>query len=254
MKKPKPTPCLALLLGLVTAQATDVRQGLVSYYPLDAISADWATTLDQAGDNDLNLMALDPSTLVAGKRGQALSFDGASQYAWFTTQPDTDTGLPISRHAAFTVALWVKAVGTGQTDRRAFSESNSLDSNNNPLVNIGTHSAGTDGTVDLFYRDSAGTVQLNHLHSPGTAYDGQWHHIALVDVNGAVTLYLDGVQNLTATYTRATFAQDTTSLGAIVRGNGSNIGAYLAGTLDEVCLWERALTVAEIKDVMNNGI
>lgn len=254
MIKPNRFSCLALVLGFTATQAADVRQGLVSYYPLDAISADWATTLDQAGDNDLNLVALDPSALVAGKRGQALSFDGASQYAWFTTPPETDTALPISRHAAFTVALWVKAVGTGQTDRRVFSESNSLDSNNNPLVNIGTHNAGTDGTVDLFYRNSAGTAQLNHLHSPGTAYDGQWHHLALVDVNGAVTLYLDGVQDLTATYTRATFAQDTTSLGAIVRGNGSNIGAYFAGALDEVCLWERALTVAEIQEVMNNGI
>ncbi len=246
---------IAALLGLnVAALAADVRQGLVSYYPLDAMASDWATTPDQAANNDLNLVALDPSALVAGRRGQAMAFDGASQYAWFTSPPDTDTGLPISRHAAFTVTLWAKAVGTGQNDRRAFSESNSLDSNNNPLVNIGTHNAGTDGTVDLFYRNSTGGAQLNHLHSARTAFDDQWHHIALVDVNGAVTLYIDGVPDLTPTYVRGTFAQDTTSLGAIVRGNGSNIGAYFAGTIDDVALWERALTADEVNDVMNNGI
>lgn len=245
---------LGLGLGLTALRAADVRQGLVSYYPLDTMSGDWSTTPDLVGGNHLTLWFLDPSALVAGKRGQAMSFDGATQYAMFTTEPGVDTGLPISRHPSFTIALWVKGVGTGQSDRRAFSESNSLDSNNNPLVNIGTHNAGTDGTVDLFFRNSTGGVQLNHLHSTAAGFDGEWHHIALVDVNGAVTLYIDGVQDLTPTYTRGTFAQDTTSIGAIVRGLGANVGAYFAGAIDDVALWERALTAAEIQAVMNNGI
>ncbi len=123
------------------------------------------------------------------------------------------------------------------------------------MVNIGTHNAGTDGTIDLYFRNSTGGGQLAHLHSPGTAYDNTWHHVALVDVSGAVTLYLDGTNTMTASYTReANPIQDTLSIGAIVRGEGSNIGARFTGAIDEVAVWERALSMEEIQDVMTNGI
>ncbi len=241
----------ALAVG-TSCLLADVRQGLVSHWPLDSVAAD-ATTADVISGNHLNLMGLDASAVVPGQRGSALVFDGATQYGYYTATPDVDTGLPISRAGVYSVAFWVKGAAK-QTDRRVFSESNSLESNNNPLVNIGTHTSGTDGTVDLFYRNGAGVAQLNHLHSPGTAYDDAWHHVALVDVMGAVTLYLDGNTNLTAKYTRALPAQDTTSLAAIVRANGGNIGAYFAGTIDDVAVWDRALTWDEVKDVMANGV
>ncbi len=254
----KASPRLVLwsaALGVAsTLLAADVRQGLVSYWPLDSMAADWSTTPDVVSGNDFQLYGLDAvNSLVAGKRGQAMLFDGASQYAYFTTPPGEDTGLPISRAASFTVCVWVKGA-VMQADRRVFSESNSNDNNNNPLVNIGTHNAGNDGTVDLYFRNGTGRVQINHAHSPGTAYDDTWHHIGLVDVNGAVSLYLDGALNLTTNYTRAAFVSDTTSLASIVRGMGGNIAAYFAGTIDDVAVWERALTEDEIKDVMNNGI
>ncbi|MCX8107413.1 MAG: hypothetical protein N3G20_01265, partial [Verrucomicrobiae bacterium] len=161
--------------------------------------------------------------------------------------------MPISRSAVFTVVCWVKGPAR-QSDRRVFSESNCLDYNNNPLVNIGTHNMGADGTVDLYFRNSTGGVQVNHAHSLGTAFDNTWHHIALVDEYGKVTLYLDGQVNMTVTYTRADPAQDTTSIGAIVRQGGSAVAAYFNGAIDEVAVWDRALSADEIRDVMNNGI
>jgi len=246
--------CAAALVGCAVGTAADVREGLVSYWPLDAISEDWTTTSDAVSGNDFNLVALDTSSVVAGKLGSAFQFDGASQYAYYTAIPDVDTGLPITKARRFSILLWVKGASP-QSDRRVFSESNSLDSDNDPLVNIGTHNAGTDGTVDLYFRNSTGGVQLNHLHSPGTAFDNTWHHIALVDVQGAVTLYLDGEVNLTATYTREISPiQDTTSIGAIVRALGATVGAYFAGTIDEVAVWERALSQDEIKEIMSNGV
>lgn len=231
----------------------DVRQGLVSYWPLDSISADWGSTPDVVSGNDFVLIGIDPTALVDGKRGKAIQFDGASKYAFYTATPGVDTGLPISRSAVYTVVCWVKGP-PNQSDRRVFSESNSLDYNNNPLVNIGTHNTGADGTVDLYFRNSTGGVQVNHAHSPGTAFDNTWHHIALVDEYGKLTLYLDGQVNMTVTYTRAAPAQDTTSIGAIVRGGGASISAYFNGAIDEVAVWDRALTIDEIQDVMNNGI
>lgn len=255
MKTMKLVACLfTALLGGAVLLAADVRQGLVAYWPLDAMAADWATTTDTVSGYDLSLIGLDPAAVVPGKRGNAFVFNGSNQYAYRSMfDPEIDR-LPISKAAQFTVMFWVKGAAK-QSDRRVFSESNNLLPDNDPLVNIGTHNSGTDGTIDLFFRNSAGTAQLNHLHSPGVAYDGTWHHVALVDVAGAVTLYLDGTNTMTARYTReASPIQDTTSIGAIVRNNGGTIGAYFAGTIDEVAVWERALSMAEIQDVMNNGL
>ena len=50
---------------------------------------------------------------------------------------------PINKHAAFTVSLWTKVNGTGQSDLRVFSEANT--SNSDPLFNIGTNNSGASG-------------------------------------------------------------------------------------------------------------
>ncbi|MBM3878772.1 MAG: hypothetical protein FJ387_03495 [Verrucomicrobia bacterium] len=192
----------------------------------------------------LNLM--DANNLVPGKRGQAMRFDGSSQYLSHTAIEDK--GLPISRAHSYSILLWVKAKGTGQSDRRVFSEGSTL--SNNPLVNIGTHNTGADDTVDIFIRNP-GTVRINHLHSKAAGYDNAWHHIAWTDANGQGKLYIDGVLDSTANYTRGTDPVDTTSIGAILRAAP---GSYFAGDVDEVALWERVLSAEEIQEVMNNGI
>ncbi|HOY60272.1 MAG TPA: hypothetical protein PK640_19305, partial [Verrucomicrobiota bacterium] len=245
--------CMAAWLGGAVLLAADVRQGLVSYWPLDAMSADFTTTADLVSGFDLNLVGwFDAAGVVPGKRGSAFSFDGSSQYAYRTTEPGADDRLPISRAERYTIMFWVKGAAN-QSDRRVFSESNFNDADNDILVNIGTHNSGADGTIDLFYRNSAGTAQMNHLHSAGTAYDNTWHHVALVDLSGAVTVYLDGTNTFTATYTReATLIQDTTSVGAVLRSSG--VAAYFRGTVDELAVWERALSMEEVQEVMNNGI
>ncbi|HNQ87644.1 MAG TPA: LamG domain-containing protein [Verrucomicrobiota bacterium] len=254
MKTPKYLCAAAAIAAGATVLAADVRLGLVSYWPLDEITADWFNTVDVVSNYDLVLVGIDPSMVVAGKRGNAIQFDGTTTVAYRTSY-DPDERLPVSKSRYYTVMFWVKGAA-GQSDRRVFSESNCELGDNDPLVNIGTHNTGADGTVDLFFRNSTAGVQLNHIHSPGTAYDGTWHHVALVEANGALTLYIDGVVDLTRTYAReANPIQDTTSIGGIVRGaGGSNIGARFAGTIDEVAIWERALTQAEVQDVMNNGI
>ena len=103
--------------------------------------------------------------------------------------------LPIYQHPDFSVSLWVN--GFTQTDRRAFSEGSTTDGN--PLLNIGTHNGGTDGTVDIYIRNDGGTVLTgDHRHSVAWAYDGSWHNIVYVqrDVGGGNIkgqVWVDGV-------------------------------------------------------------
>jgi len=133
--------CMVAWLGSAVLLAADVRQGLVSYWPLDAISADLTTTADLVSGYDLNTVNwFDTSGVVPGKRGNAFQFDGTSQYAYLTMYGEETDRLPISKAASFTVMFWVKGAAK-QSDRRVFSESNSLHGDNDPLVNIGTHTS-----------------------------------------------------------------------------------------------------------------
>lgn len=241
------------LLGLLMAASTgwighaaDVREGLVSFYPLDVVSEDQLTTPDVVTGNHMNLNFMDSSSLVDGKRGKAMRFDGFSQYLSFQS-PDSSTGLPISRNPSFSVLFWVKAVGTGQNDRRLFSEGSAV--SNDPLFNIGTHNTGADGTVDIFIRNSG--TRVNHYHSTGVAYDGTWRHVAYVESAGQATIYVDGAPAGSVAYTQGPTAMSITSIGAILRATA---GAWFAGDVDDVGLWERALSQTEVAEVMSNGI
>ena len=77
---------LPALLGLITAMgiarlpAEDIRQGLISYWPLDAITP-VISVQDVVSTNDMVLIAMDASNLVPGRYGNALSFDGTNTYA-----------------------------------------------------------------------------------------------------------------------------------------------------------------------------
>lgn len=232
------------LLGTLHAQ--DVRQGLVSYWPLDALSEDGLTTPDAVTGNHMTLTGMDISNLVTGQRGMAMSFNGSSQYLSYTATPGVDSGLPITDAPQFSVLLWVKGL-PNQVDRRVFSEGSSATTD--PLFNIGTHNTGADGTVDIFIRNSG--TKINHYHSPRPAFDDQWHHIAWTDNNGVATLYIDGTVETNFTYSRGPTAINITSIGAILRATP---GAYFSGSVDDVAVWERILTEAEIQQVMNSGI
>lgn len=75
---------LGAAVGVLTAQ--DVRQGLVSHWPLDALSVDLFSTPDVVSGNDFetfNFLAVD---VVPGQRGQAFNLNSEWQtHLWHLT-------------------------------------------------------------------------------------------------------------------------------------------------------------------------
>jgi hypothetical protein len=253
MKTTHAVLALSLLFLLnINSIAADIRDGLVSYWPLDVVNA--GTTPDLALGNDLELFNMSEANLVPGRRGNAMSFDGSEQSNHYLAYTNNANGLPIYNSGAYTVMLWVKGIGAAQGDRRVFSEGYSL-GNRNPLFNIGTDSAAAasrTGVVDIYIRTDAGTAVVNHRKSAVEAFDGEWRHIAWVEENGVARLYIDGQLDATNfDYTRGPLTLDTVSIGAVVR---DNVCCWFGGLIDEVAVWERPLSQEEIQQVMNDGI
>ena len=85
----------------------------------------------------------------------------------------------------------------------------------------------------------------------GEITTGQWYHIAAVYYGSNMSIYKNGVQ-----------AASTAKTGSISNGNASvalgnqplNAGSRaFDGLLDEVCLYDKALSAAEISYIMTNG-
>ncbi|MDP2326406.1 MAG: hypothetical protein Q8N51_20610, partial [Gammaproteobacteria bacterium] len=87
-----------------------------------------AMTPDVVSGNHFNAFTHAPTDVVAGKFGQAFSFNpDAAQYLEFTNPEGVETGLPISMAPRWTVMFWVKATYpvAGELDRRVYSDSSS---------------------------------------------------------------------------------------------------------------------------------
>ncbi len=254
MKK-HPLLFLLCLSGLtVAATAQDVRLGLVAYWPLDEVSPDGLTTPDKSpAPLDLTLVNMDATNLTVGMRGNGMTFNGTDEISYANTGGAVKEGLPLQGNVRKTICLWIRANGATQTDRRFFAEASMLA--NPPMFNMGTDSSATapSGKLDIYIRADSNTATVNHAKSSGSPMDGAWHHLALTDDNGVVRYFIDGVQDPAAlTYTRPVATLDTISLGGIRRLSGNL--ALLNGTLDDVAVWNRILSPAEIQQVMNNGL
>lgn len=236
-------------LEFLTFAAASITNSLISYWPLDSFIG--TKTPDLVSGYDLTLNFMSASDLVSGKWGSAFLFNGTN--ALLSRIDGAGEALPIYQHPNFSVSLWVNAPTPTAAirDRRAFSEGSTTD--NDPLFNIGTDSRNppVDGGVDIYVRNDVGTVLAgDHQHSTGIAYDGaNWHNIVYVqrDIgngNAKVQLWVDGVlDSIVVNPPPRPLTPNTTTIGGILRAAPS---AWFAGTIDEVAVWNRALSQEEI--------
>jgi hypothetical protein len=239
---------MAVATAALTIVQADLSDGLVSYWPLDDVVG--TKTPDLVSGYDMELNNLTADDLIDGREGRAFLFDSARQ-TMLSRIHSPGEQLPINQHPALTISFWANVTGTGLNDLRLFSESSTTD--NNPLFNLGTANTGDNGTLDFYFRQS-GWAEVNHLRSVTEPLDGTWRHIVYVrEEDGSRALYVDGVLDPVAIPDKepGDWRVNTTTIGGILRANPSH---WLTGAMDEVALWSRALTSAEIQQIYQEGL
>ncbi|MCS7089176.1 MAG: LamG-like jellyroll fold domain-containing protein [Verrucomicrobiota bacterium] len=229
-------------LELAVLPPPNLTNALIAYWPLDGVVG--GKTPDLVSGYDMTLVNMGTTNLVPGRWGNAFQFQASAQQGLERLHSPGDD-LPIYNHPNFTVSLWVN--GLPQADRRVFSEGSLT--NNNPLFNIGTHNTGASGSADIYIRNDGGATVGNHRISFGTAFDGTWHHIAYVQRQVApgilrAQLYIDGLLDPVEITPVRPLTAMATSIGMIRRAAAS---AWFTGLIDEVAVWNRALTPEEIQ-------
>ena len=201
---------------------------------------------DSSGNNNHGTVV--GATSVAGKKGNALSFDGADDYIELWTS--TATPGPFAMSNAMTVAGYVKfdTVSGTQTviARGPTASSVPYEVWNLAVVNGAPR-----------FRVSNGAKFLG-FSSPTKLNTGVWYHLTGVFDGKQVKLYVNGELAGQSAIETTVFTIHDPNNGA---RRETAVGAdrdnkpprnYLNGDLDEVSLSDRALSQAEVKALMNN--
>ncbi len=209
------------------ASCTPPPPNMLAWYPGDG-NAD-----DIQGNNDGTLQ--NGATFAAGMVAQAFSLDGDNDTV---TAPQT-TGLTSS----FTLDAWIKPDSLTGRNPVVFERGTSLNDR------VGLQILGDGGLCAYFDSTTCSVVA-----PAGTITTGTFTHVALVmdDTSNQVRLYVDGMLVATATDNRS----PSGSLGMLTIGDsptsGQN-GEFFDGLVDEVEVFNRALTEVEIQSIVNAG-
>jgi len=222
----------------VNGAGESANSAQVSTTPTGSLVAHWkfnenvgSTTADSTGNGNLGSL-LNTPTWVAGKMGAAALLFSASSLESVTAADSPTLNNPVS---AITISAWVNAIDwTG--NRRIVQKGN------------------TDNQYRLLAEGGVLKFHLNGVDSLTAPLPpvGTWVHIAATWDGSTMILYTNGVQqtSLSAGGTIAT----TADLLAIGKKNGSGVaGDYFNGRLDEVRIYNRAISPAEIALIMTNS-
>ncbi|HSH14416.1 MAG TPA: LamG domain-containing protein, partial [Verrucomicrobiae bacterium] len=187
----------------------------------------------------------------AGKVNQALTLDGVDDHVFVPAASGHDLGLS----SGMTIEAWINPTDVGQ--ERPIVEWND-NSNAGPQFGVGTHFwlsvpflEGGPGSLWGNFVDVAG---VNHQIStePGLVVPDTYQHVALTydRLTGVAAIYLDGVQ-VASTNLGSFTPQTSTDLYLGYRPNGVAAGQRFIGGLDEVGLFDRALSGCEIQAIVD---
>ncbi len=211
--------------------------------------------LDISGNSHNGTLASGP-TWGTGKYGQAVNFDGANDYINIPAHAD----FSLDPAQSYTWSAWVKNTN--------FNEwgpvwSQTVDVNN--FFYFYAHTSGdldggpvTNG-VSVYWWTNGGTNKIGVHSSNNVLTAGIWSHIAVTydgsqPQNNRFTIYVNG-----ADVTVRTDVSSTGTLGAInstnIRiGSDQPFNEFLNGSIDEVRVYKRALSAAEVQTDMNTPI
>ncbi|NQV32239.1 MAG: discoidin domain-containing protein, partial [Phycisphaeraceae bacterium] len=202
--------------------------GLVGAWSFDEGSG--STAIDGSGHGRNGTLV--DATWDTGIQGSALSFNGASSYVNIDDYKGINAIDAVQQ--AFTISNWIKTTsGEGE------------------MVTWGTSAA----RQRLTWRINADTLRTEHadgnLRGNTPVNDDEWHHVALVVTEGAnltvpaTQIYLDGVPDGTFSGSANPY-ELTADVDVRIGMGGPTGGRFFTGLIDDVLIFDRALSDAEL--------
>ena len=194
--------------------------GLEAHYEFEG-------TTNDSSVNARHGTAMGSPAFVAGKVGQALSFDGADDYVEITGYKGILGPNP------FSISAWINTSGNGT------------------IMGWGSTAGGTTRVEFRINDDRLRCESSGNVQGDTTLPNNKWIHVAVTVKAGAViddpdvTLYLDG-QDDTRTSTGSANPLEMAAGYDVTIARRHTSGRWLAALIDDVRLYDRVLTPEEI--------
>lgn len=219
--------------GNTTLDARHFRfePGLVHHFPFDDGAGPVASNNGSAGGS----AAIDGAEWRSSGAGHALEFSGDDK---------VDLGNIDMAGSALTIALWMRADELDLFDARLISKASDVrDQDHYWMVSL----LGSE----LRFRLKTASGGTSTLISSGAGITtDQWIHVAAVYNGGQMLIYRNGV--IVAQMSKTGAIVSAPSVPAAI-GNQPQGGKTLEGRIDEVRMYDRALSTAEVGQLVNSG-
>jgi hypothetical protein len=228
-----------LVLGLVgTSSAGNIGPDLVGWWSFEDGSGTVAR--DVSGKSVNAEFTGNASWGQDNERGGILLLDGT------TSQPeyvfiDGAFNLPV-----YTIALWFRVDG-GSAERDILS-AYAKGVKHGILLEVRP-----DGTLRYLHRYPLGTGGGANIYTTTRYDDGQWYHAAMVKAEGQIGLYINGQQVGSAADNSVFNPGDTFGVALGILDNERAPARLFPGAMDDVRIYDRPLSDAEIEAIMEAG-
>jgi hypothetical protein len=215
--------------------SSTLSHGLVAYYPFDGDAND-------ASGNNNNGTAVNNPTYTTGQIGQAMSFDGTTQYAYIASTP---ANLDLT---TFTVSTWVFVPPLSGYPIASIMSTGLLNNNKGFLI-----TSSNFNTAGFIVKASRQIVGGNQQLETGLYPCNVWTHVVVVVDGASVQFYRDG----------SAVSSSGTSWTAPVNsyiGTQFNIGQRQDGVqrwngkIDDVRIYNRVLSADEVSQLYNGTL
>ncbi len=234
---------ISFSIGVPAPTGIGPTDGLVARYSFDQGDISGSSAIDTSGNSNTGVLINSPA-VVAGKKGEALAFNGTNYVGLPQENFILTTGL--------TIGGWIN-VSDPSGSQIILTRGGTIGSNPNQAA---WYLLFGGGSVQFVVSDgsAAKTAVSTSSLAPGT-----WHLVNGTFDGASISLYIDGVKEATVATGYATLnANPAYSKGGTAIGVDPNYGAAgyngFKGNIDDVRIYNRALFVDEINALYQNGV
>jgi hypothetical protein len=233
-----------LLLGLAISSANaDISSGLVGYYTLDEGAGNIA--YDMSGNGHDGILHNGVTWISQGYKGSGIHLDGTTN-----TRIELGTWNPAEGTGQLSLTLWIRWAGGGGTYQGLIGKRDAWPATTMFQFQVRPENGGT-------FRLETGTYAVVSPNGTLTPFVQTWAHVAATFDGTTCRLYLNGEEITSGGFAFNT-AGETSNMGiGCVTGGGagySGNGEVFSGDIDEVRIYNRALSDTEILATMAGAI
>ena len=226
-----------------------LTSGLVGHWTFDGADTNWTTNtvVDRSGNGNTGAMVNMSTTTspAKGRIGQALKFKNTNEYISVA-----DPASGILDPSYITISAWIKLNKSNDND---YIVSKDRDGGDNP--GLGGYELKVNSARNLrgqIWRNSTQTTLS--VDASSALEENTWYHTVMTFDGSNIRVYLNGLQNgISATVSEETVQPTTKNLAIGILSYNAPSWYPMNGLIDEVRVYNRALSASEVKALYNMG-